>query len=513
MSLEPAEGQSPPLVVASASGTVERSGDGEALRRDLRARAQGRPLPDHRRRADPPAPAPSRARTTSAACACRRRRTGRARLPARRVPVRGDARGGADDGRRPLLARLRRRRLARPLRGQLLRRRGATSSGRDAAGCRAARSSTTCGGRFEDVSRGSGADLQLRGSGCVAADFNDDGKTDLFVTTAGYNAATNGYDALLWGNGDGTFTEGARAAGINDPGWHSGAAVGDVERRRPPRPVRGRIHRRQRSDPRLRRRVPVERRGRARPPLPERGHRRERPLALPRGRQARRARAEPVDHGLGAVFTDVDGDGRLDLYVANDLDPNRLYLNVAQPGRGLGFRFVERARRRASTTRTPGWASRLADYSLDGREDLFVTNSRRQLHAAYRSAATGFTDARPDFAPALGTDYTGWGVSWVDLDLDTQPRPRARERRDPGREPREGRGADPGAREPDRRGAPRRVRRRGAAVGAPRSRAPTGVASPRPTTTTTATSTSRSTRSGAAAAAPERRRRAATGSR
>ena len=83
-------------------------------------------------------------------------------------------------------------------------------------------------GRFENVSRGSGADVQLRGSGCVAADFNEDGKTDLFVTTAGYNAATNGYDALLWGNGDGTFTEGARAAGINDPGWHSGAAVGDV---------------------------------------------------------------------------------------------------------------------------------------------------------------------------------------------------------------------------------------------------------------------------------------------
>ena len=60
-----------------------------------------------------------------------------------------------------------------------------------------------------------------------------------------------------------------------------------------------------------------------------------------------------------------------------------------------------------------------ADYSLDGREDLFVTNSRRQLHAAYRSTPAAFADARPDFAAALGTDYTGWGVSWVDLDLDT----------------------------------------------------------------------------------------------
>ena len=42
-------------------------------------------------------------------------------------------------------------------------------------------------GTFVDVSRGSGADLQLRGNGCVAADFDLDGHTDLYVTTAGYN--------------------------------------------------------------------------------------------------------------------------------------------------------------------------------------------------------------------------------------------------------------------------------------------------------------------------------------
>ena len=39
---------------------------------------------------------------------------------------------------------------------------------------------------------------------------------------------TDGYDALLWNDGDGTFTEGAAKAGITAPGWHSGAAVGDV---------------------------------------------------------------------------------------------------------------------------------------------------------------------------------------------------------------------------------------------------------------------------------------------
>ena len=39
-----------------------------------------------------------------------------------------------------------------------------------------------------------------------------------------------------------------------------------------------------------------------------------------------------VEHALGAVFSDLNGDGRLDLYVANDANPNRLYRNVPSKG-------------------------------------------------------------------------------------------------------------------------------------------------------------------------------------
>ena len=83
-------------------------------------------------------------------------------------------------------------------------------------------------GRFEDVTAKTHTGLTLRGSGCVAADFDGNGTTDLLVTAASYDPQRNAYDALLWNNGNGTFTEGAKAAGIDQSGWHTGAAAADV---------------------------------------------------------------------------------------------------------------------------------------------------------------------------------------------------------------------------------------------------------------------------------------------
>src|SRR3954469_5754255 len=114
----------------------------------------------------------------------------------------------------------------------------------------------------------------------------------------------------------------------------------------------------------------------------------------------------PFDHSLGAVFTDVNGDGRPDLYVANDEDPNRLYVN--EPGGKLGFHFVDEAKRASVADRNAGMGIAAADGML------VVSNSRGQTHASYQQ--TG--DAR--FAPSdlqLPTSVTaGWGASWVDID-------------------------------------------------------------------------------------------------
>jgi ASPIC and UnbV/FG-GAP-like repeat len=265
------------------------------------------------------------------------------------------------------------------------------------------------GGRFVNVTDASGAGLAVRGQGCVAADLNGDGDTDVYVSTASD-------DKLLWNNGNGMFTEGARSSGVASFGWHTGAAVGDVNGDgRPDLFVAGYTEANG-SIPGSSAGFPTNHLG-VRDLLflnegnsPDgRAHFRE------VGRQVGLDRA-PFDHSLGAVFTDLNGDGRLDLYVANDLDPNRYYVN--ELAGGLGFRFVERARSMGLADRNAGMGIAEGDFNSDGRQDVFVSNSRGQGHAAFGSRGDRFTNAQPSFATAFGTNLTGWGDSWVDLNLD-----------------------------------------------------------------------------------------------
>jgi hypothetical protein len=224
---------------------------------------------------------------------------------------------------------------------------------------------------------------------------------------------------LLWNDGDGTFTEGAVRAGINAQGWHSAAAVGDVNGDgRPDLFVTSY------TDPNF---VVDSAAGFPSSHAPVRDL-----LYLNQGpgeggrstfREVARAvgiEKTGVSHGLGSVLTDMDGDGRLDIYVANDTDPNQLYRNTATTA-DLGFRLEDVAKRFAVDDPNAGMGIAAADYSGDGRVDLFVTNSRRQLHAAYRSPRSTrapYVDVRPDIAAVIGTDSTAWGDSWADLDLD-----------------------------------------------------------------------------------------------
>src|SRR5204862_504989 len=84
------------------------------------------------------------------------------------------------------------------------------------------------------------------------------------------------------------------------------------------------------------------------------------------------------DHSLGAAFTDFNRDGRLDLYVANDEDPNRLYTNVAWPGGAkadparLGFRLEERGAAEGVADPNAGMGVASTDY--DGNVDIAINS-------------------------------------------------------------------------------------------------------------------------------------------
>jgi ASPIC and UnbV/FG-GAP-like repeat len=283
----------------------------------------------------------------------------------------------------------------------------------DAGGLPTSRLFRNVGGRFADVTDETGAGLAIRGQGCVAADLDADGHTDLYVTSAERSA-------LLWNRGDGTFEEGAEAAGVDAFGWYAGAAAGDLNGDGLPELIVTGY-----AD--LNKRLPSATVG-----FPgTHGGVRDLLFVNEGDRRFREAGAEAglevvrFEHGLGVVLSDLDRDGDLDAYVANDGDPNRLYANVAWPGgaaadpAGLGFRFEERAAAAAVADPGSGMGVAAGDYDGDGRVDLFVTNARRQTHAVFRG---GPDDVFADVRAELGATFsgsTGWGVSWADLDLDS----------------------------------------------------------------------------------------------
>jgi hypothetical protein len=261
------------------------------------------------------------------------------------------------------------------------------------------------GGSFRNVTSQAHAGLAVQGDGCAAADLDGDGRTDLVVST------TSSVE-VLWNTGRG-FSE----ANLPAPsGWYTGIGVADVNGdgrpdvfvagySDPNSPVAGSIAG-----------FPTNIAGVRDVLFLNVAARVFRETGVAAGLEAAGLR-----HGLGAQFMDVNGDGRPDLYVANDEDPNALYVNVPWPGgpqadpTGLGFRFEERA----SAT---GVADPFAGMGIatTGRR-LFVTNSRGEPSAAYLRAGSRFANMRPLVDPALGTGFAGWGASWVDLQNSGRP--------------------------------------------------------------------------------------------
>ena len=266
-------------------------------------------------------------------------------------------------------------------------------------------------GRFEDVTGASGIEHHEYGMGACAADYDNDGRVDLYVTSYGP-------DQLFHNDGNGKFTDVTRRAGVGSELLGASCAFADIDNDGDVDLFVANY-----VDPDSRK-VCGDARARAycRPDVYSGV-----PSAMYRnngdGTFTDVTTASGLDRtdgkALGVVFADYDNDGRMDLFVANDLTRNFLYHNEAngsfkEVGLPAGVALASDGRVRA------GMGTDFGDYDGDGLPDLVVTNFESETHSLFRNLGKGlFADAT--FESGVGPvtlPFLGFGVAFFDSDND-----------------------------------------------------------------------------------------------
>lgn len=267
-------------------------------------------------------------------------------------------------------------------------------------------------GTFELPSRATGLEDAGYGSSVAVGDFDGDGRVDVFVGNAGR-------DALYRNRGDGTFEDVTAAAGVGGEGWSTGAAFfdsdndGDLDLW---------VTRYLVNDPtRICRPVASGPRDYCGPhryrSLPDRLWRNRGDGAFEDASQS--AGIAVPRASLGLVCLDFTGDGWLDVYVANDQQPNQLWVNTRDG------RFRDEAAERGvalngmgATEASMGAAA--ADVNGDDFAEIFLTHLVNETSTLYQSTAAGRWEDRSASSGIGGPTlrHTGWGCGFTDLDLD-----------------------------------------------------------------------------------------------
>jgi hypothetical protein len=279
-------------------------------------------------------------------------------------------------------------------------------------------------GTFTDVAAQAGVTNDRWGTGVAIADFDNDGWPDIFVSNVGKNR-------LYHNNHDGTFTDVAEKAGVTLGNWSSGATWGDYDGDgRLDLFVAGYVHWDWNNLP------DSKEAGGNNAFCTFRG---EQVACGPRGLKGEpdhlfhnngdgtftdvSDKAGVADHagyyGLGALFVDINNDGKPDLLVGNDSTPNYLYLNKGDGtfedvSYASGFALNEAGRETASMGIAVG------DYENNGRLDVFNTTFSDDYKPLYHNEGdANFTDI--SYHVGLGeitVPFLSWGDAFLDYDND-----------------------------------------------------------------------------------------------
>ena len=272
-------------------------------------------------------------------------------------------------------------------------------------------------GTFTDVTHGSGLDVELYGIGGAAADFDNDGRVDVYVTALGGNR-------LFRNLGGGKFADVTRAAGVGDGGFSTSALWFDYDHD-------GKLdlfvtHY---VDWSMEKDLFCTLDGKAKSYCTPESYKGQSPtLFHNRGGGTfedvtkRAGLFDGTSKGLGVAMLDFDGDGWMDLFVSNDTQPNRLYRNNANgtftdKAVGAGVAFSEAGVARA------GMGVDASDYDGSGRPSLVIGNFSNEMMSLYHNDGNGlFIDEAPTSAIGRATLLTlTFGCFFFDYDLDGRP--------------------------------------------------------------------------------------------
>ncbi len=248
--------------------------------------------------------------------------------------------------------------------------------------------------------------------GMAAADPDNDGFADVLVT--GFGGVQ-----LLHNLGDGTWEDSTEAAGLADPEWSSSAAWGDINGDGALDLYAAHyVNWSFDNDP------------------PCYNDRQQREVCSPlvfegvtdrfwfsTGTGAFREATDEVGlstggKGVGVLIADLDLDGDVDVYVANDTTARFLYENRGGKLSEIGASSGADVSRQGEAEGSMG--TDLGDFDLDGLPDLWVANFEQETFALLRNRGHLLFDhvSQETGVGALSREYVGWGVVFFDVDLD-----------------------------------------------------------------------------------------------